>query len=55
MELVAGGGLIAIGGRGRANVVAAAGTRLETVHCSRMEGGCLMLLIFLLIKMVNTQ
>jgi hypothetical protein len=26
-------------------VVAAAGTRLETVHCSRVEGGCLVLLI----------
>jgi hypothetical protein len=48
VELVA-GGLIAIleegEGAGRANVVAAAGTRLETVDCSRVEGGCLMLLI----------
>jgi hypothetical protein len=48
VELAA-GGLIAIleegEGAGRANVVAAAGTRLETVDCSRVEGGCLMLLI----------
>jgi hypothetical protein len=46
VELVA-GGLIAKGGRreSKRNVVAAAGTRLETVRCSRVEGGCLVHLI----------